>query len=424
MHESILNYLKEQNIWCRISTNTTSKSCKDAVSKRNRLGKTGIPLNDELKSNFGFVQHNGTRNYIMLHCRGNQRLDFNKVEKVIGGKFERIDEIELYQLFNLEYGKINPFIRLSDISFIQIFDETTLIKFTPPYTMTTNAGDFSWGLEFKPEEIISKLSNTQVADIIEESSKIDFKHFKIGILTGNSPESGIMLWNSVNEKIRKKLGKNHFLGDISFPPVYTVSFPEMGMSMELQERLEDTRNTVLKGIESLCDSGANLITIACNTTQFFIDEINQICKRFNAEFISIPETTYNYLKKNNIKSFDFLAIGCVADKSWSAFSKIFDDFDVHIPNKTALDKINRTAFNVKQAVVDSEGINSLRDLIQNSTETDTVLLALTELSILLASQKKNRSGKSFEDTLSILADAVADIYVAEINKIYHFNLVN
>jgi len=416
------NEMQNLKGWYKISKNLKSESCKDAVSKRVRLGKTGIPLSDELKSNFGYMEKNGQRTYILLHCRGNQKIDFIKVEKIIGGLFKRIDKQELNDLFGLEYGRINPLINLSNITFAQIFDKTTIRQYTPPYTMTTNAGDLNWGVEFKPKELIDRLPNTQIADIIEDSSKIDFKHYRIGVLTGNSPESGTMLWNSINEKIREKIGKNHFLGDISFPPVYAVSLPEMGISMELQVRLEDTRKTVLYGIESLCKSGANLITIACNTTQYFISEIKEICKEHNAEFISIPETTYNYLQKNNIKSFDFLALGCVADKQWSAFTKVFDDFEVHIPDNKALDKINKTAFKVKQTVVDSEGINSLRDLIQNSTETNTILLALTELSILFASQKKNRTKKIFLDTLSILADAIADIYVAEISKVYHLKM--
>jgi hypothetical protein len=41
-----------------------------------------------------------------------------------------------------------------------------------------------------------------------------------------------------------------------------------------------------------------------------------------------------------------------------------------------------------------------------------VVIALTEISILMSAQKKNRSGKNFIDTLLILANAVAEEYIS------------
>ena len=59
-------------------------------------------------------------------------------------------------------------------------------------------------------------------------------------------------------------------------------------------------------------------------------------------------------------------------------------------------------------------VNRLRDLINRSTETDTVVLALTELSILWSRQNgPPRSGKRFIDTLDILASSMAEIYLEE-----------
>jgi len=69
---------------------------------------------------------------------------------------------------------------------------------------------------------------------------------------------------------------------------------------------------------------------------------------------------------------------------------------------------------VKRELVTPATVNRLRDLINRSTETDTVVLALTELSILWSRQNgPSRSGKRFIDTLDILASSMAEIYLEE-----------
>ena len=418
--ELIHTFFTQNNLWHNITPNRKAESCKDAAGKRNRLGNVGIPLIDELKSNLGFfIDENGKKNYVLVHCRGNQLLNAEKLHKLFGNEFERISAAELQDEFGLEYGVINPLLAIRRPDLLQVFDQTVLNTYQPPYTMMTNAGHFEWGLEFKASELIKILPNTKVADVIRDETKSQIKVHKVGILTGNSPESGIMLWESMNAFIRSKL-KNQFRGDISFPCVIVESMPDMGLSMELAIRKNETRQTVLQGIEKLCQSGATVVAIACNTTYYFAEEATAICQRYGALLISMVDTVMDYIENKQLKQFDFLGIKYVTDfDKWSHFKVLKKSYKVNLPSADDLKKINDLAFEVKRKKISGKGINKLRDLINSATENQYVIIALTELSILLANQKRQKkSNKVYVDTLSLLAERLADEYVEGIKNIY------
>ena len=419
----IENKLKDENIWFITSNNENDREvlgCRDAVNYRVRLGSSNIPIFCELKSNFGFIIKDNEKKYLMVHYRGNQKLDHEKVEKIIGAEFQRIeDEAELQKRFGSGFGLVNPFLGFDRPDILQIFDKSLTTQKFIPYTMMTNASDRSWGIEFKPLELIKSLDklmdgNVKIEDVVQENTKFEIKKHKIGILTGNSPESGTLLWESINERIRNNFGQ-YFLGDISFPEVIIEPLPEMGLSMELDLRFEEVKKVVEKGITNLCERGATIVCIACNTTQYFSEMSKGICSKHDAIYVSIPETTEQYLKKNKIDGFDFLGIKYVSDfENWSAFKNLKNDFDLKLPNDTDINKINDIAFEVKKKVVSGKGVNKLRDIINKSTETNNIIFALTELSILFKSQKKNtKSDKMYYDTLTILADAIGDMYTKD-----------
>jgi aspartate/glutamate racemase len=278
--------------------------------------------------------------------------------------------------------------------------------------MMTNLGHLEYAVEFRPAEVFRVLPNVEVADIVESQSRQVPCSETIGILTGNSPESGMMLWECINSYIRKDPIVN-FRGDISFPRVIIESVPEMGLSMELPQREADVKRVVLGTVRKLCENGANIVAIACNTTQYYSREVDTICVNHGARFVSIVEETGRYLKNAGIQSFDFLAIESVSNlDKWSDFKRLTGDFDIRLPSAQNIAAITNLAFSVKKEVVSGKTVNRLRDLINNATETDNVVLALTELSIVFASQKsRQRSSKRFIDTLDVLAQAIAKIYL-------------
>jgi len=417
--EDTLHYFESHDLWYLLSQNEESRSCRDAVQKRYRLGNRGIPLQDELKSFFGKYSKNGKIYNVVIHCRADQHLDWNKIKVKLQSesKIDRLTENELAQYFGFEYGTVNPF--SLDPKFIrlpvqQLFDRSILENNLPPYTMMTNAGDLHWGIEFNPNELLKKIDFKLVADIIEDNNHVSRKQHKIGILTGNGPESGIKLWNDINKGIRNEL-TTRFSGDVSFPNVNVQSVPEMGLSMELEHREMQTWEYIKKVLISMCIDGCTIIALACNTTQYFKEKIENICHPFDTKLFSMEIAVDNYLTRHNIKTFDFLAIKYVTEfEKWSGFKELNKKYKIVLPKKEDINKINILGFQVKQKGVTGSNINKLRDLINQATSTNTVLIALTELSILLESQKKkSKSGKVFIDTLELLAKDIVDFYIEE-----------
>jgi len=422
--DHIIKFLDANKLWYSLTWNHSAMSCADAANKRNRLGGTnGIPLCDELKSNIGYYILNDKKKYLLIHCRGNQMIDDEKINTILGSEYIRLPNDDLLSTFNCEYGLVNPFFFGSNFPDIeQLFDKSILEDFFPPYTLMTNAGNKNWGIEIKPNELVKVLKTKRVLDIITNDSKIKVRKHKIGILTGNGPESGIFLWQKINETIRTNL-RDDFLGDLSFPTVLVESMPEMGLSMELDNRQKETFRVVEEGITALCKDGATIIGIACNTTQYFSEQIKSICKKYNAEFFSMFDAVNAHLIKENIKRFDFLGIKFVTDfNKWSDFKDLANLYEVIVPSEESLKQINELAFEVKKKVVSSQSINSVRDLIKKATKTKNIIIALTEISILLATQKQRKDDdKNFIDTLTLLAQKMANRYLEDYSEMLILN---
>ena len=158
-----------------------------------------------------------------------------------------------------------------------------------------------------------------------------------------------------------------------------------------------------------------MICIACNTTQYFGMHIEEVCRIHGAEYISIVDETARFLSEQGIRKCDLMAITSVSDfRKWSDFKRIVGKFEINVASDRQIAAITDLAFAVKREVVSAATINKLRDLVNNATKTDVVLIALTELSVLFAAQKgRQKSGKRFVDTLDLLADRLARIYLHE-----------
>lgn len=413
-----VTFLKVNGIWHRVSENPPVRSCAEAARYRMRLGHRGIPLFDELKSSVGKYTDDSGENYVAIHCRGDQHLDEIKLSDYLCADFRRLDISELSAGFDTEYGRVNPVgLFRAKPHMRQVFDASLLEPCLPPFTMMTNLGSFYYAFEFRMRELIDAIETAEVADVVQEAGMRLPKAHKYGILTGNSPESGILLWQHINKGIRERLGAD-FRGDVSFPAVTIESEPLMGVSMELAAREHEVRSVVLAGIQRLCDGGATTVAIACNTTQYFTPEVSEFCRKRGVQFVSMASVLADYLAREGIDSFDFLGIGAVADfEKWSGFGAALREFEVSTPSSSELSDISDLAYKVKKEVVTGNTINKVRQLIKSVTKTSTVVIALTELSILVLNQKsKQRSSKRYIDTLEVLANSMVEHFIADVTE--------
>ncbi len=409
----VLGLLRRRGAWYRESSNPPVRSCAEAARHRHRLGQVGIPLCDELKSLLYSYRHASSgRQYVMLHCRGHQAVDLAKVQRVVGGPVEAVPAAELALLFNAEYGSVTPLVYVDRGDLRHLVEETVLIRFYPPYTMMTNAGDLEHAVEFRATELFAALPETQVVDLVRDEDKIVPRHV-LGILTGDPPESGLLLWQKVNERIRADR-RISFRPDVGFPRLVVESVPELAVTAEIEDRWADAREAVIAGVERLCVAGVSVVGVASSATQHLARDIESVCHRHGAEFISPAAELGTYLRREGITSFDLLGTDTLKDLGGlSDLGRALRGLDAHLPDPRQVKHLARLARDVKRDVISPAAVNHLRDVLNDATETDVVVLALTELSVLQSRLRKQRSDKRIIDVLDVVADRIAGVYLQE-----------
>lgn len=417
-----LAFLEQNNVWHILSQNSTATSCKDAAARRHRLGLQGIPLYDELKSLCVVAYRgDGSRHYCMLHCRSNARFNLVLAEKLLEANraLAHLSAEELSSEFSAEYGTVNPFFMPKE--FIHVFDEDIFKQYTAPHTMMTNAGDHTWALEFEPKTLLTAVEKEApqvlVATIAERIGK-DHKLPSFGIITGNGPESGMALWRYINETIHKTLSADGRLhGDLSYPKVLVHSIPEMGLSMELTQREDMVWGVISQALAQLCNNGVTHIALACNTTPYFTEQIRHFCEPYGVEFISIAESTEQYIQQHNLDDITIIGIPVVAELGEFSAYKALAGLNIRPASDRVFEDLQEFGYLVKRLgdkEQDAKAMNKLQHIINAGVDTPRVLIALTEISVFMQRFPKFKGrikNKEIIDPLPIYGKALATCYL-------------
>jgi aspartate racemase len=226
-------------------------------------------------------------------------------------------------------------------------------------------------------------------------------------ITGNGPDSGMMLWKAINSHFTRILG-DHFLGDISLPRVYVVSAPAMGLSMELDKRDDATWNVLSEAVLQLKSQGAEILALACHTTHYYTDRIRKLFEDDGRKFISMAEETIKYIHKEQIEDLAILGVSFAADLGeYSAYSEL-KKLQIEDISADTLKKFHDWGYTVKKIHNVHTPLQSIKNVLKG-LESNNVLIALTELSILYESQKSTwDSIKNIIDPLDIYARVIAE----------------
>ncbi|MEP0265239.1 YbaK/EbsC family protein [Dokdonia sp.] len=162
-----ITFFEKNKLDFKLSRNKEAFSCVDAAQKRYRDGEVGIPLKDELKTYFGeYKVSKYEKHLILINLSGQDRIDFKKIRSILKiSKGIRLASKETMELFNIEYGQVNPFLihelfynsKTFNVfgSLTVLFDKDLQIEKS---TMMTNAGELSWGIEFSLVNVVYSFS--------------------------------------------------------------------------------------------------------------------------------------------------------------------------------------------------------------------------------------------------------------------------
>lgn len=432
--QQVIHRANALGIRYELSRNEEANSCKDAAGKRVHRGKTGIHLWNELKSILCETEFGKQRKFAVIHYRGDCLLDKALLIGNLGSVTAGIKRLAEAEELGLGYGLINPFLLPDNIT--HVFDKELLERMGDPGMVMTNAGDRTWAIAFFADELALKLEqisskekirkqfpNISVKDVFIEKIAVpnpnEMPLFpglrnmrRIGVLYGNSPDSGTLFLRLINAHIRALIGESNEnnMGDFSQPEMKSHSVRAQGLSMELDVWHQEVWQVMELHIRELCEAGCRILAIADNTTQYFAKQIQAICDEYGAEFVLIADCVAEYLKNNGISKIALVGIRFVSDLDggWSAYREPLAGIEVERLSEYTQTRIQKLAHQIKEEGPTEKGINGLRDVLNQEISSDVVVLALTELSEVFQKQKQSgKSGKLVIDPLKLYAEEVA-----------------
>ena len=425
--------LSSMGVWFKISRNRGKRkgpvceagNCKDAAGKRSRLGSQGIELWNEFKSYFGrYLNRKGEKHYFAAHCRGDRRIDELLLQKRLGAEtpVERVDELILKEKLGMAHGLVTPFESWKqcnqDMPVVQIFDNEIRSSIGECGTMVTNAGDKTWAVEFDAIAYSTNCGNRIFGDIsapvVDKKGRVwgARKPKTIGIITGNPPEAGISLWRRINKSVKAHLGAD-FCGDVSLPNVVVHSMPVLGLTMEIEERAAFIWPSMAEHIETMCSQGIDVLAIPCHTTHRFRDQISELCRVFGVQFVDLPEVVCKELKNRKTEIASIVGIRSVADTKNGPYAgpiernKIVCDEVIN----SDLEALCELAYDYKSSVSANlqQPFNQILKSVKDKPN-ETVVLALTELSLIYENMKTSNKRDFIVDPLDLYANQIVSEY--------------
>jgi aspartate racemase len=223
---------------------------------------------------------------------------------------------------------------------------------------------------------------------------------RIGIITGSGPEAGIDLWNKILQANRALQGER-FRGDLDAPNVTVFSEPALGLSMELAEN-DAAVWACLKAAAQSIAQRVDYYAIACNTLNYYQPQLDEL--GLSAKLVSFADVVTDYLRRNRIERVALLGARPVTDLGpWSHYRRLADHVDVELPGAAMAADLHQLIYDVKTFGGNQPDIRRRFQSIVESLQSDTVLLACTELPLIPALS----TGKRVVDVTELVAQKLA-----------------
>lgn len=225
---------------------------------------------------------------------------------------------------------------------------------------------------------------------------------RIGIIAGSSPEAGIDLWSKVLQANRDLHG-GFFRGDLDAPSVAIISEPVLGLSMELDVH-HDQIWTCLKDCAQAMAQRADFYAIACNALDYFHPQLDAL--GLPGSYVSFVQVVQDFLERNQIGRVALLGARPVTDFGpWSPYRRLANHVEVELPAPTQAELLHRLIYDVKTFGSNSGEIRARFRAILNTLNSDTVLLACTELPLIEVEPCKRR----LLDVTGLVAETLAGL---------------
>ncbi|HJV87183.1 MAG TPA: aspartate/glutamate racemase family protein [Noviherbaspirillum sp.] len=213
-------------------------------------------------------------------------------------------------------------------------------------------------------------------------------HPKIGIITGSGPDAGLDLWRKLLRANRAMLG-THFRGDLDAPNVTIFSEPALGLSMELAAN-DAAVWACLKETAQAMAQRVDYYAIACNTLNYYQPQLEAL--QLPAKLVSFADTALEFLQAARIQRVALLGARPVIEFGpWSPYRKLAAHVDLEPPDAAVVEQVHQLIYDVKTHGQDAPDIRERFGAILDALQSDTVLLACTELPLIAQEPGRKRT---------------------------------
>jgi aspartate racemase len=215
----------------------------------------------------------------------------------------------------------------------------------------------------------------------------------VGIIGGLGPQTTAKFYMQLVSLCAKN-------NKLQRPNVLIANVP---ISLELEEKFinqsqgkREFCRLLTSAAKTLEKGGADFIVLPCNTAHVFIDDVRN---SVNIPVLSIIDETVRILKSRGVGKTGLLATPSTVK------NRLFDGkIDLVKPNKINQKKMGRIINDILNSQsADEDRIELLKIIESVSKKSDALLLACTDLQLLIPEKEIN--GVQVFDTMQILADA-------------------
>lgn len=228
----------------------------------------------------------------------------------------------------------------------------------------------------------------------------------IGLIGGMSWESSVLYYQTINQKIKEKLGKLHSAKSI----MYSVDFEEI-KTLQEQGKWDEATEIMIDCAQKLELAGAEFIIICTNTMHKMAKEVEDAV---SIPLLHIADATANEIIKDGIKKVALLGTAFTMEQQFYK-GRLSEKFglDVIIPNESERKIIHDIVYEeLCLGIINEQSRESYLKIINRLSEqgAEAIILGCTEITLLVSQENCT---VPLYDTARIHAECAVDFSLSE-----------
>jgi aspartate racemase len=204
----------------------------------------------------------------------------------------------------------------------------------------------------------------------------------IGLIGGMSWESSLLYYQTINQRVKEKLGGHHSAKSL----MYSVDFQEI-KTLQHQGKWDEATKIMIDSAQKLESGGADLIVICTNTMHKMAKEVEE---SVSIPLLHIADSTANEIVKDGITKVALLGTAFTMEQDFYK-GRLIERFglDVIVPNETERKIIHDIIYQeLCLGIINEESKQSYLKIINSLSKqgAEAIILGCTEITLLISQE--------------------------------------